>query len=135
MHNLSLITGNARHVPLKYAHTYLQINEFISLFHLLLFFPVNQQAKQIVSWSVVKFPLIYETYRLIIMFTRVCCWSLSAALQQIVVTSNLLNSFLNVPLWSSHSFSCNFCVLPTVCRDHSIPDCCTGNILVTFSSF
>lgn len=140
MHNLSLITvtsldGDARHILLKYAHTYLQIHELISLFHLLLFFSVNQQAKQIVSWSVIKFPLLYETYRLLTMFTWVCSWSLSAALQQHVVTSNLLNSFLDVPLWSSHSFSCNFYMLPRVCRDHSIPDCCTGNIPVTFSSF
>jgi len=74
MHNLSLITvtsldGDARHILLKYAHTYLQIHELISLFHLLLFFSVNQQAKQIVSWSVIKFPLLYETYRLLTMFT------------------------------------------------------------------
>jgi len=74
MHNLNLVTvtslnGNARHVFLKYAFTYLQILEFISLFHLLLFFPANQYAKQIVCWSVIKFPLLYETYRLITMFT------------------------------------------------------------------
>jgi len=63
MHNWSPITvtsldGDARHILLKYAHTYLQIHEFISLFHLLLFFPANQQAKQ-----VIKVPLLHETYR------------------------------------------------------------------------
>jgi len=74
MQNLSLITvtsldGNARHILSKYAHTYLQIHELISLFHLLVFFPANQQAKQIVSWPVIKFPLLCEIYRLITMFT------------------------------------------------------------------
>jgi len=109
MHSLSLITvtsldGDARHILFKYAHTYLQIHEFVSLFHLLLFFPANQ-AKQVVSWPVIKFPLLCEIYRLITMFTRVCCWSLSAALQQHVVTSSICWSFLAVPLWSSHSSS------------------------------
>lgn len=69
-------------------HTH--ICKFMSSFHCFMYYCFSQwyqQAKQIVSWPVIKFPLLYETYRFITVFTQVCCWSLSLALQQHVVTS------------------------------------------------
>jgi hypothetical protein len=39
------LDSDDRHGLLKYAHTYLQIHEFISLFHVLLFFSVIPTGK------------------------------------------------------------------------------------------